>query len=94
MIRIRLGHVLLDRDMKLKELAERTGIAVNNLSILKTNKARAIRFSTLDLLCRVLQCTPGELLEYLPGEGEPDMADEPFEEAVKPDEQSTKAPTD
>jgi putative transcriptional regulator len=86
MIRLRLGHLLLDRDMKLKDLAERTGIAVNNLSILKTNKARAIRFSTLDLLCKVLQCTPGELIEYVPGEEEPDMADEPLEEAAKPDE--------
>ncbi|HNY78363.1 MAG: helix-turn-helix transcriptional regulator [Sedimentisphaerales bacterium] len=67
MIRIKLGHLLLDRDMKLKDLAERTGLAVNNLSILKTNKARAIRFSTLDLLCRELQCTPGELIEFVPG---------------------------
>lgn len=70
MIRMRLGHLLLDRDMKLKDLAEQTGIAVNNLSILKTNKARAIRFSTLEALCRVLQCKPGDLLEYLPGERE------------------------
>jgi putative transcriptional regulator len=67
MIRIRLGHLLLDRDMKLKDLAQRTGLAINNLSILKTNKARAIRFSTLDILCKVLQCTPGELIEYTPG---------------------------
>ncbi len=67
MIRIKLGHLLLDRDMKLKDLAERTGLAVNNLSILKTNKARAIRFSTLELLCRELQCTPGELIEFVPG---------------------------
>jgi putative transcriptional regulator len=71
MIRIRLGHLLLDRDMKLKDLAERTGLALNNLSILKTNKARAIRFSTLDILCRVLQCTPGELIEYIPDTDEP-----------------------
>jgi putative transcriptional regulator len=56
--------------MKLKDLSERTGIAVNNLSILKTNRARAIRFSTLDVLCRVLQCTPGELIEYVPDRGE------------------------
>jgi putative transcriptional regulator len=71
MIRIRLGHLLLDRDMKLKELAERTGLAVNNLSILKTNKARAIRFSTLEVLCKVLQCMPGELIEYIPDRNEP-----------------------
>jgi putative transcriptional regulator len=70
-IRIRLGHLLIDRDMKLKELADRTGLAVNNLSILKTNKARAIRFSTLNVLCKVLDCTPGELMEYVSGDEEP-----------------------
>jgi putative transcriptional regulator len=51
--------------MKLKELAEATGLAINNLSILKTNKARAIRFSTLNALCRALDCKPGDLLEYI-----------------------------
>jgi putative transcriptional regulator len=56
--------------MKLKELAEATGIAVNNLSILKTNKARAIRFSTLDAICKALGCTPGDLIEYIPDEEE------------------------
>ena len=66
MINIRLDYVLLDQRMKLKELAEATGLAVNNLSILKTNKARAIRFSTLNSLCKVLDCTPGDLLEYVP----------------------------
>jgi putative transcriptional regulator len=71
MIRIRLDHLLLDRNMKLKDLAQRTGLALNNLSILKTNKARAIRFSTLNILCEVLQCTPGELLEYIPDKDEP-----------------------
>lgn len=65
MINVRLDYVLLDRRMKLKELAEATGVAVNNLSILKTNKARAVRFSTLNKLCEVLGCTPGELLEYV-----------------------------
>jgi len=66
MINIRLDYVLLDKRMKLKELAEATGIAVNNLSVLKTNKARAIRFSTLVKLCKALDCTPGDLLEYVP----------------------------
>ena len=65
MINIRLDYVLLDRRMKLKDLAEATGLAVNNLSILKTNKARAIRFSTLDALCKALNCTPGDLIEYV-----------------------------
>jgi len=66
MINIRLDYVLLDKRMKLKDLAEATGLAVNNLSILKTNKARAIRFSTLSRLCKALNCTPGDLLEYVP----------------------------
>jgi putative transcriptional regulator len=66
MINVRLDYMLLDRRMKLKDLAEATGLAVNNLSILKTNKARAIRFSTLNSLCKVLNCTPGDLLEYIP----------------------------
>ena len=66
MINIRLDYLLLDRRMKLKELAEATGLAVNNLSILKTNKARAIRFSTLELLCKALDCSPGDLIEFVP----------------------------
>lgn len=70
MINIRLDYVLLDKRMKLKDLAEATGLAVNNLSILKTNKARAIRFSTLNSLCKALDCTPGELIEYIPDEHE------------------------
>jgi len=69
MINIRLDYVLLDKRMKLKDLAEATGLAVNNLSVLKTNKARAIRFSTLNSLCKALNCTPGELIEYIPDEG-------------------------
>jgi len=70
MINIRLDYVLLDRRMKLKDLAEATGLAVNNLSILKTNKARAIRFSTLNSICEALKCTAGDLIEYVPGETE------------------------
>lgn len=66
MINIRLDYVLLDKRMKLKDLAEATGLAVNNLSILKTNKARAIRFSTLSSLCKALNCSPGDLIEYVP----------------------------
>ena len=52
--------------MKLKDLSEITGIAVNNLSVLKTNKARAIRFSTLEAICQALNCSPGDLIEYVP----------------------------
>jgi len=67
MINVRLDYVLLDKRMKLRDLAEKTGIAVNNLSVLKTNKARAIRFSTLNALCEALDCKPGDLLDYVPG---------------------------
>ena len=61
---INLDVQLAKRKMKLNELSERVGISVQNLSVLKTGKARAIRFSTLDRLCRVLECTPGDLIEY------------------------------
>jgi len=63
-IRVKLDHLLLDRHLTLTELAERVGMTLANLSILKTNKARAIRFSTLDALCRALNCQPGDLLEW------------------------------
>ena len=66
MIRIRLDYLLLDRRMKLTDVAAKTGIALNNLSVLKTNKARAIRFSTLEAICRAMDCTPGQLIEYVP----------------------------
>ncbi len=66
MINIRLDYVLLDKRMKLTELADAAGIALNNLSVLKTNKARAIRFSTLNSICKALNCSPGDLLEYVP----------------------------
>jgi len=63
-IRIKLDYMLVHRRLTLSELADRVGITIANLSVLKTNKARAIRFSTLDALCRELQCQPGELLEW------------------------------
>ena len=63
--------MLLERHMKLKELAHATGLAVNNLSILKTNKARAIRFSTLNAVCKALDCTPADLIEFVPDEPDP-----------------------
>ena len=65
-IRVQLDRVLVERRMSLTELADRVGVTVANLSILKTGKARAIRFSTLDAICRELQCTPGDLLGYDP----------------------------
>jgi len=66
-IRVSLDRVLLRRGITLTDLADRVGMTLANLSILKTNKARAIRFSTLDALCRELQCQPGDLLEWIPG---------------------------
>lgn len=66
-IRVQLDRILLERRMSLTELADRVGVTVANLSILKTGKARAIRFSTLDALCRELNCQPGDLLAHEPG---------------------------
>ena len=66
-IRIRLDRLLLDRRMSLTELADRVGVTIANLSILKTGKARAVRFSTLAALCRELDCQPGDLMIYEPG---------------------------
>ncbi len=63
-IQVTLERILEVRGMTLTELSERIGITLANLSILKTNKARAIRFSTLSAICRELGCQPGELLEY------------------------------
>jgi len=65
-IRVNLDRVLLDRRMSLTELAQRVGITLANLSILKTGKARAVRFSTLDALCRELDCQPADILVYEP----------------------------
>ena len=76
-IRVRLDRILLDRRMSLTELADRVGVTIANLSILKTGKARAIRFSTLDALCRELECQPGDLVVFEPGPpGDLDEEDE------------------
>ena len=61
---VNLDVMLAKRKMKLNELSEIVGISVQNLSILKTGKAKAIRFSTLEALCKALECAPGDLLEY------------------------------
>ena len=63
---VKLDNALYKRRMTLTELSETVGITLANLSILKTGKARAIRFSTLDGICRALECQPGDLLEFLP----------------------------
>lgn len=62
---VRLDDVLHRRRISLTELSERIGITLANLSILKTGKARAIRFSTLDSICQTLQCQPGDILEFV-----------------------------
>ena len=61
---LRLDRVMADRKMSLNELSEKVGISNVNLSNLKTGKVKAIRFSTLDAICKVLECQPGDILEY------------------------------
>ncbi|MFA0815395.1 MAG: helix-turn-helix domain-containing protein [Anaerofustis sp.] len=73
MIRINLDVMMAKRKIGLNELAEKVGITNVNLSILKTNKAKAIRFSTLDAICRELDCQPADILEYT--DGSQDSAD-------------------
>ncbi len=69
MIRVHLDRILLQRGMTLTELSERVGVTLPNLSILKTNKARAIRFTTLEAICRELSCQPGDILKYVSEDG-------------------------
>ena len=72
-IQVNLDQIMLARKVSLTELAGRVDLTLANLSILKTNKARAIRFSTLEALCRELQCQPGDLVVFEPGPpGEPE----------------------
>lgn len=65
-IRVNLDLMLIKRGMTLSALAKAVDVTLANLSILKTNKARAVRFSTLEAICHELDCQPGDLLEYLP----------------------------
>ncbi len=71
MITVNLDVMLARRKMSLTELSERVGVTLANLSVLKTGKAKAVRFSTLDALCRALDCQPGDILEFS-GEAEND----------------------
>ena len=71
-IAVKLDDLLHDRRMTLTELADRIGLTLANLSILKTGKARAIRFSTLDAICAALGCQPGDILEFTAGESPAD----------------------
>jgi len=75
-ILVKLDDMLHARRMTLTELAERVGITMVNLSILKTGKARAIRFSTLDAICTALSCQPGDILVFLPDTPQDDHATE------------------
>jgi putative transcriptional regulator len=76
-IRLNLDLVMVERKVSLTELAGRIGLTLANLSILKTNKARAVRFTTLEALCRELQCQPGELLEFVESSEPTSPAPEP-----------------
>ena len=69
---VNLDVMLAKRKMSLTELSEKVGITMSNLSILKKSKAKAIRFSTLESICKVLNCQPGDILEYRPDEDSPE----------------------
>ena len=69
---VNLDVMLAKRKMSLTELSENVGITMSNLSILKKSKAKAIRFSTLESICKVLNCQPGDILEYRPDDGAPE----------------------
>ncbi len=66
-IEVNLDRVLLDRKMTLTDLSESVGVTLANLSILKTGKAKAVRFTTLEAICRTLDCQPGDILQYVDG---------------------------
>ncbi|MCZ4142819.1 transcriptional regulator [Escherichia coli] len=67
---IRLDRVLADKKMKLNDLADKVGISNVNLSNLKTGKVKAIRFSTLESICEILDCQPGDILEFVPADSD------------------------
>ena len=67
---VKLDDLLHSRRMTLTELSEKVGVTIANLSILKTGKARAVRFSTLEAICAALECQPGDILRFQPGEAE------------------------
>lgn len=65
MIKINLDRIMVDRKISSKELAQKVGITQANLSILKTQKAKGVRFNTLESICKILQCQPGDIIEYV-----------------------------
>lgn len=83
MIRVNLDVMPARRKIRLGELADRVGVTIQNLSVLKTGKARAIRFSTLAALCAALDCQPGDLLEFDPSQPVPDGDDRASEQPQK-----------
>ena len=64
-IKVHIDRILVERQMSVTELSEKVGITMANISVLKNGKAKAIRFSTLESLCKALNCQPGDLLEYI-----------------------------
>lgn len=68
-INVNLDMMLVRRKMSLTELSSEVGVTIANLSVLKTGRAKAVRFSTLDAVCRALDCQPGDILEYIPDNG-------------------------
>ena len=70
MIKLRLDRMMLERGVSLQELASKVGITNANMSNIKTGKINAIRFSTLDAICKILECQPGDILEYIEDEEE------------------------
>jgi len=70
-IRVNLERIMAERNVSLTDLAERVDLTLANLSILKTGKARAVRFSTLEALCRELECQPGDILEFTKDQPDP-----------------------
>ena len=81
---VNLDVMLAKRKMSLSELSERVDISIVNLSILKTGKAKAVRFSTLEAICKALNCQPADLLEYQPGDEEEndDPGTRPFDDEI------------
>ncbi len=71
-ILINLDVMMAKRKIGLTELSDKVGVTLANLSILKNNRARAVRFSTLDAICKALDCQPGDILEYIPDDEDPD----------------------
>jgi len=67
---VNLDVMMAKRKMSLNELAERVDVTVANLSVLKNNRAKAVRFSTLEAICKALDCQPGDILEYVPEKGD------------------------